>query len=91
MEQEQMRQWLENQGIHPRLRKICLKIRGKTNVKQAEQSLAQAGFTVKKKPSLRVALHSEGRPLPCGAAAMQLRRLLYSAGEQYKNPPVKCR
>ena len=48
MEQEQMRQWLENQGIHPRLRKICLKIRGKTNVKQAEQSLAQAGFTVEK-------------------------------------------
>ena len=49
MEQEQMRQWLENEGIHPRLRKICLpKIRGKTNVKQAEQSLAQAGFTVEK-------------------------------------------
>lgn len=48
MEQEQMHQWLENQGIHPRLRKICLKIRGKTNVKQAEQSLAQAGFTVEK-------------------------------------------
>lgn len=49
MEQEQMRQCLENQGIHPRLGKICLKIRGKTNVKQAEQSLAQAGFTVEKK------------------------------------------
>lgn len=48
MEQEQMRQCLENQGIHPRLGKICLKIRGKTNVKQAEQSLAQAGFTVEK-------------------------------------------
>lgn len=48
MEQEQMRQWLENQGIHPRLGKICLKICGKTNVKQAEQSLAQAGFTVEK-------------------------------------------
>lgn len=48
MVQEQMRQCLENQGIHPRLGKICLKIRGKTNVKQAEQSLAQAGFTVEK-------------------------------------------
>lgn len=48
MEQEQMRQCLENQGIHPRLGKICLKIRGKTNAEQAEQSLAQAGFTVEK-------------------------------------------
>lgn len=48
MEQEQMRQWLKEQGIHPRLGKVCLKIRGKTNAEQAEKSLTQAGFTVEK-------------------------------------------
>lgn len=49
MEWEQMQSWLKDQGIHPRLGKVCLEIHGKTNAEQAEKSLTQAGFTVEKK------------------------------------------
>ena len=82
MEQEQMRQWLENQGIHPRLGKNLPENSWKDECKTGRTKCSQAGFTVEKERVPQSTLHSEGRPLPCGAAAMQLRRLLYSAGEQ---------
>lgn len=46
MDQEQMRQWLGNQGLPPRIGKVCMEIRGRMSMEKIQQCLEEAGFTV---------------------------------------------